>query len=88
MRKRLLNIAISVDQLLWSIITLGHASPDETISAACWRMEVAGKLRGRIFRPVIDTIFRVLFNDINHCQKAFQSEKTGAHLPSEYKGDA
>lgn len=85
MRKRLLNVAIAADQLLWVLLTLGHASPDETISAACWRMELAGKWQGRIFRPVIDAIFRVLFGDINHCQTAHKSELSGAHLPPSYK---
>lgn len=37
-RRRLLNIAIALDQLAWVLLTLGNGLPDETISAAAWRM--------------------------------------------------
>ena len=64
MKRRLLNIAIAFDQLAWVLLTLGNGLPDETISAAAWRMESQGKLAGRLFRPVVDALF---FFDQNHC---------------------
>ncbi len=43
LKRRLLNLFIALDQLLWVILTLGNGCPDETISAALWRMERAGR---------------------------------------------
>jgi hypothetical protein len=57
MKRRVLNLAIALDQMAWVLITLGHGSPDETISAALWRMEQAGKRAGKLFRPVVDALF-------------------------------
>lgn len=82
MRQRLLNLAIAIDQLLWVVLTLGKGYPDETISAAAWRMERQGKIAGRILRPLVDALFRPLESD--HCRKSFESERRGAHLPDYY----
>ena len=82
-KQRILNILIAIDQLLWVVLTLGKGYPDETISAAMWRMEQEGKLAGRLFRPVIDAIFYPLERD--HCRKSFESERRGAHLPDYYR---
>ena len=81
--RRTLNLIISLDQLAWVVITLGNGSPDETISAALWRMEQQGKLAGKLFRPVVDLLFRPLEKD--HCRKAFLAEQIGAQLPKEYR---
>jgi hypothetical protein len=68
--RRVKNFAICLDQLLYSIITLGNGDPDETCSSAAWRMEVDGRFFG-FFRPVIDAIF---FWDKNHCYESYKSE--------------
>lgn len=81
--RRTLNFLISLDQLAWVVITLGNGSPDETISAALWRMECAGKLAGKLFRPVVDLLFRPL--ELHHCRKAYEAEKRGYQLPKEYQ---
>ena len=83
MKQRILNILIALDQLAWVIVTLGKGSPDETISAAAWRMEQEGKLVGRILRPRIDALFRPLERD--HCRVSFEAEQRGAHLPAAYR---
>lgn len=80
---RALNWLIALDQFLFCTVTLGHSSPDETLSAAAWRWEQSGKRRGRILRPLIDKLFSPLERD--HCRAAWISEKTGAHLPPEYQ---
>lgn len=81
--RRALNIMIAVDQLAWVMITLGNGSPDETISAAAWRMEQQGKLAGRVLRPLIDALFLPLERE--HCRLAFESELRGAQLPEGYR---
>jgi hypothetical protein len=68
--RRLKNLLISLDQLLYSIITLGGGDPDETCSSAAWRMECDGKFFG-FLRPVIDTLF---FWDKDHCKESYKSE--------------
>jgi len=73
MKQRLLNFLIALDQLIYVILTLGKGDPDETISAAAWRLEQEGKWQGKIFRPLIDFLF---WFDKDHCLKAYMSECT------------
>ena len=82
MKRRILNVLIALDQFLFCLATLGHSSPDETLSAAAWRWEQAGKWRGRVLCPLIDALFLPFERD--HCQTAYLSEKHGLHLPPEY----
>ena len=84
MKQRILNLLIALDQLAWVIITLGKGYPDETISAAAWRMEQQGKIAGRVLRPLVDLLFRPIERD--HCRKAWLSEVQRSQLPSAYKG--
>ena len=83
MKQRILNLLIALDQLAWVVITLGKGSPDETISAALWRMEQQGKIAGRAFRPLVDLLARPLEKD--HCYVAWLSEVQRSQLPSAYK---
>lgn len=69
--RRVLNWLISLDQFVWSTITLGGSHPDETISSAMYRYEKKGKLIGYFGRPIIDTIF---FFDKQHCRKSYLAE--------------
>jgi len=80
--RRLLNLLVALDQLAWVIVTLGHGSPDETIRAALWRMELAGKWQGRWFRPVVDALFQPFERD--HCRNAYQAERRRIQLPEHY----
>ena len=82
MKRRVLNLLIALDQLAWVILTLGNGMPDETISAALWRMESQGKWAGKLFRPVVDAMF---WFDKNHCLNAWESENKKQHLPAMYK---
>jgi hypothetical protein len=84
MKTRFLNVLIAIDQLLWVLLTLGKGHPDETISAALWRMEQQGKIAGRAFRPLVDLLFRPIEKD--HCYRAWLSEVQRSQLPSAYKG--
>lgn len=82
MKQRILNTLIAIDQLIWVLITFGNGMPDETISAALYRMEKQNKLAGRIFRPFVDALF---WFDKHHCLKAWESENKKQHLPEIYK---
>ena len=86
MKQRVLNLLIALDQLAYVLLTLGAGSPDETLSAAAYRTERAGKWLGRVFRPLIDALFLPFERD--HCQTAYLSELRGLHLPPEYQEDA
>ena len=83
MKQRILNFLIAIDQLAYVLLTLGAGHPDETLSAAAWRTEQSGKLGGRIFRPVIDMIFWPIERD--HCRRAYEAERLGRQLPTEYR---
>lgn len=82
-RQRIFNLLVMLDQCVWVIITAGHGHPDETISAACWRMELAGKRQGRVFRRAIDWLFRPFERD--HCYQSYLSERARRQLPPEYR---
>ena len=82
-RQRILHLLIALDQLAWVVLTLGKGHPDETISAAAWRMEQQGKIAGRVLRPLIDLLFRPLERD--HCRLSFESELNGRQLPETYR---
>ena len=84
MKQRVRNLLISVDQFIYVWISFGNGLPDETMSSAAWRTEQKGKLFGKIFRPVIDWIFR-RFGEDDHCFKSYMSEKYRTHLPDEFK---
>ena len=81
MKERALNILIALDQFIWVLFTFGKGYPDETISAAIFRMEQENKLAGKLLRPLIDSIF---FFDINHCRNSYASEISRRQLPEEY----
>ena len=83
MKRRILNLLIAIDQLAWVALTLGNGLPDETISAALWRTEQQGKVFGRFFRPLIDTLF---WFDPDHCKSAYNSELRKLQLPGSYRG--
>ena len=75
-RQRLLIFAIAVDHLALVLITLGNCARGETISASAWRQEQAGKLQGRIARPVIDFLFaQILRLERDHCSESWLAER-------------
>jgi hypothetical protein len=82
MRRRLLNILIALDQLVYVLLTMGHGSPDETMSAAAYRLWLLDKLAGRYFKPAIDLLFLPMERD--HCRHAYLSEMDRRHLPGGY----
>ena len=74
-----LNVLIAVDQVG---NTLLGGSPDETLSARAYRTEQQGKVFGRFFRPLIDTLF---WFDPDHCKSAYNSELRKLQLPGVYR---
>ncbi len=72
----MMNLLIAFDQLLNALL-LG--SPDETLSSRAYRTEQSGKIFGRLFRPLIDTLF---FFDEKHCYNAYLSEVNKRQLPA------
>lgn len=85
MKQRILHLLIAIDQLAWVVLTLGKGHPDETISAALWRMEQQRKLAGILFRPFVDFVFQLTLRDHDHCRKSFESERDAKHLHPAYR---
>ncbi len=73
------QILIAIDQLA-NTLFLGYA--DETLSARAWRVERDGKFFGKVFRPIIDTLF---FFDKEHCYNSYLSEVRKRHFPRDYR---
>lgn len=74
----ILQNLLAIDQLA-NTITGGCA--DETLSSRAWRTEQKGRFFGKLFRPLIDTIF---FFQKNHCNQAYLSEVYRRQLPDEF----
>lgn len=72
MKRRILNLLVALNQFVFSLITFGGSRPDETMSAASWRLEQEGRWQGKVFRPLIDFLFSPLEKE--HCYKAYLSE--------------
>lgn len=80
---RIINILICIDQLAFSVLTLGSSAPDETLSAAAYRLEQQGGWPGKLFRPVIDLLFRPFQK--HHCYLAYLAESRGYQQHHDYK---
>lgn len=79
-RRRILNILISLDQCFFSIITLGWAYPDEMLSAAAYRYSVIQPhWFGKILHRVLDLIYYPI--EKNHCYMAYKTETEQTQLP-------
>ena len=63
-----MQVLIALDQLLNALL-FGYA--DETLSSRAYRADRDGKVFGRIFRPVIDTLF---FWQPRHCFQSYLAE--------------
>ncbi len=72
------SVGIAIDQTLNAILA---GSPDETLSSRAWRAERNGKLFGKFFRPIIDTLF---WFEPNHCMHAYLAELERAQLPKNF----
>lgn len=81
MKQRIKHLLIALDQLTYVVITLGAGLPDETMSAAAYRMERNGKPFG-FMRPIIDAL---LWFDTDHCHQAYLSEVGKKQLPEGYQ---
>lgn len=81
MIERLLHFLIALDQFIFSIITLGKAYPNESLSSAAYKGEQEGKILPTFFRPLID---KILYFDPDHCHQAYLNVKQGLQLPPSY----
>jgi len=68
MKSYLFNVALALD-LLGSALTGGM--PGETLSGRAGTAQREGKLRGKIFAPIIDFI---MGNNPNHCSGAIAGD--------------
>ena len=80
----IIRVLLAIDQLLNVVICNG--SPDETMSAASYRMHRDGHFWG-FMMPVIDLMFRWQgYHD--HCYRAYLKEIDRTQYPDEYKPKA
>ena len=81
-RERLRLILIAADQLL---NTLAGGWPDETLSSRIHRRAVLAaqpRRRWRLARRLANALF---FAQRDHCQSAYERERTRSHLPPEMR---
>lgn len=77
-----LQVLIACSQLLCTLIG-GWA--DETMSSYAWRLEQKGRLWGRIWRPTIDWLFRVIAKHNDHCYESYLSERRRSQIAPELR---
>lgn len=77
--KYLFNLLIALDQL---VNALCNGTPDETISARCWRCREVKSFN--FLRKVIDLLF---FFEKDHCYNAYLAEVNRKQLAKEYTID-
>lgn len=82
MKQYVLQVLIALDQLACTIFG-GWA--DETISSYVYRLDVQKKPAGRVLRPLVDGIARVVFKQEAHCRKAYDAERLRAQCPPELR---
>ena len=70
---------IALDQLLNALL-FGYA--DETLSSRAYRADRDSKVFGRLFRPLIDTLF---FWQDNHCHRAYLEEVNRRQYPKHFR---
>lgn len=76
----IIRTLLAIDQLLNVVICNG--SPDETMSAASYRMHRDGRFWG-FMMPVIDLMF--WWQGPNHCKNAYLKELERTQYPAEYR---
>ena len=79
MARYLIHILIAVDQCGTALV---GGFPDESLSSYAWRMERQGKFAGKLFRPLIDSLF---FWQENHCELSMNEERMRYQFPPELR---
>lgn len=75
----ILNILIGIDQL-FNVLLMG--APDETLSARAYRAHRDNKVFGKVFMPIINTLF---WFQSEHCKEAYYAEITRKQYGSSYQ---
>lgn len=76
--KYIINVLLGIDQLFNTLI---GGAPDETLSAASYRMNRDGRFWGFLMYP-IDWLF--FWQGPNHCYNAYVKELNRSQYPPEY----
>lgn len=76
----IIRVLLAIDQL--ANVVLCNGSPDETMSAASYRMHRDGRFWG-FMMPVIDLMF--FWQGPNHCYNAYKKELARVQYPEEYQ---
>lgn len=76
----IIRVLLAIDQL--ANVMFCNGSPDETMSAASYRMHRDGRFWG-FMMPVIDLMF--FWQGTNHCYNAYKKELQRSQYPDEYQ---
>lgn len=76
----IIRVLLAIDQL--ANVVLCNGSPDETMSAASYRMNRDGRFWG-FMMPVIDLMF--IWQGPRHCYNAYKKELARVQYPDEYQ---
>lgn len=69
MKQRILHFIIALDQLLFSVLTLGKYYPTRTVSAWAFESAKNGSMIGKAVKTMIDVLFKIFRED--HCLDAY-----------------
>ena len=74
--RNFLNILLALDAFLFSLICWGNVYPGEYASSAAYRLDMQDRWQGRVFRPLIDSIFGHL-----HCYDSWLLQRNRTQAP-------
>ena len=83
LKRYFLHVLIGLNQLA---VTLLGGWPDETLSSYAYRLDTQNKWAGRLFRPIIDLLFRWQGHERGHCFAAHLEELQRRQMPPELRG--
>lgn len=74
------HIGVALTQLLCAIC---GGWPDESTSSYLYRLDLQGRLAGRLLHPVVDGLF---FWQDGHCRLSYEAERRRYQLPPLLRG--
>lgn len=74
------HIGVALTQLLCALV---GGWPDESTSRYLYRLDLQGRLAGRLLRPAVDALF---FWQRGHCRLSYEAERRRYQLPPLLRG--
>jgi hypothetical protein len=75
------KVLIAID--IWIAVAIFQCPWNITLSAYSWKLEKDKKISGKIWRPVIDFLARIVAEQQDHCHRAWKHDMHSLGLGAE-----